>query len=251
MNLDTTKSEIAKEFKCAEVAFNRSRFNIAPSQNITVVIKIGDNHEGVEMRWGLIPSWVKSLDTWKNNLINARVETIEQKPSFRDSFKKYPCLIPVSGFYEWDKKKQPYYFHQDKSLLARLTKYPQRGGRHELLGFPQKTRPWEPPRREASPLGQRIFVLAGIWSACTYPETDEKLLSCTILTTQAKGNITEIHHRMPVVIPPEYYDLWLENVGNRKELLEALPEIELQLYPVSKTVNSPKNDTPDCIVPIK
>ena len=84
----------------------------------------------------------------------------------------------------------------------------------------------------------------------TNPETDEKLLSCTILTTQAKGNVTEIHHRMPVIIPPEYYDLWLEHVEGRKELLEALPETELQSYPVSKTVNSPKNDSSDCVKPI-
>ncbi len=224
--LDTSKSEIAKEFKCAEVAFNGSRFkrdlplrpsatradsfNIAPAQDITVVIHTVDNNEAVLMRWGLIPSWVKSLDSWKSNLINARVETIEEKPSFRNGFQKRPCLIPVSGFYEWDKNKQPYYFHTARALLA----------------------------------------LAGIWSSWTNPETDEKLFSCTILTTQAMGNITAIHHRMPVIIPPEYYDLWLENVEGRKELLAALPETELQMYPVSKTVNSPKNDSPDCIKPI-
>ena len=242
-SLDTTKTEIAKTFKCTEVALSKSKlerdlplrakalrgfpplkllarvrpsatrassFNIAPSQNITVVINTGENNEAVLMRWGLIPSWVKSLDNWKNNLINARVETIEEKPSFRNGFKKRPCLIPVSGFYEWTKQKQPYYFQADNP----------------------------------------IFALAGIWERWTNPETDEQLLSCTILTTEAKGNITDIHHRMPVIIPSEYYDLWLENVEGRKELLESLSETQLQMYPVSKTVNSPKNDSPDCIEPI-
>ncbi len=224
-SLDTTKAEIAKEFKCSSVALNSSRFNVAPSQNITVVINTGENNEAVLMRWGLIPSWVKSLDSWKSNLINARVETIEEKPSFRDGFKKHPCLIPVSGFYEWTKNKQPYYFYQDKSL----------------------------------------FALAGIWSTWSDPETEEKLLSCTILTSEAKGATSEIHHRMPVIISAQYYDLWLGKLErgsprrrqaqgqvslDRKQLLDALPEVELQLYPVSKKVNSPKNNTPDCIEPI-
>lgn len=208
-SLDTTKAEIAKEFKCERVSLGRSRFNIAPSQNITVVIKAGENNEAVLARWGLIPHWVKSLDTWKSNLINARIETIEEKPSFRDGFKKHPCLIPVSGFYEWNKNKQPYYFHTGS-----------------------------------------VFALAGIWSTWNDPETEEKLLSCTILTTEAKGAIAEVHHRMPVVIPPEYYDLWLGNVDGRKELIESLPKTKLQQDRVDKTVNSPKNDSPECIAPI-
>ena len=209
-SLDTTKAEIAKEFKCSCVALNSSRFNVAPSQNITVVINTGENNKAVLMRWGLIPSWVKSLDSWKSNLINARVETIEEKPSFRDGFKKHPCLIPVSGFYEWTKDKQPYYFYQDKSLLA----------------------------------------LAGIWSTWSDPETEEKLLSCTILTSEAKGATSEIHHRMPVIISAQHYDLWLGELDGRKELIESLPFVELQMHQVSKTVNSPKNDNPDCIKPI-
>ncbi|MGL5833170.1 MAG: SOS response-associated peptidase [Waterburya sp.] len=226
-SLDTTKAEIAKEFKCSSVAYNRDRYNIAPSQDITVVINGGESNEVVEMRWGLIPSWVKSLDTWKTNLINARVETVEEKPSFRDGFKKRPCLIPVSGFYEWDKSKQPYYFYQE----------------------------------------QPLFAIAGIWETWNNPETEEQLqaadgaqgeyirpcvplLSCTILTFEAKGVIAEVHHRMPVVIPPQYYDLWLGGLNGRKELIESLPEIELQMRQVSKSVNSPKNDSPDCIKPL-
>lgn len=205
--LDTSKTEIAKEFKCDRVAFKGS-FNVAPSQNITVVKQDGDRQIAVLMRWGLIPHWVKSLDTWKSNLINARVETVAEKPSFRDSFKKQPCLIPVSGFYEWSKDKQPYYFHTERQL----------------------------------------FALAGIYES--WKSAEEIILSCTILTTQATGAIAKVHHRMPVVIPAKYYELWLGNLDGRKELIDSLPEPELQLYPVSKKVNSPKNDNPDCIEPM-
>lgn len=226
--LDTTAFDLAQQFKVEVNESISSRYNIAPSQSILIIKQNEKNQRFLDLvKWGLVPSWVKSLDTWKSNLINARVETVEEKPSFRDGFKKRPCLIPVSGFYEWSKDKQPYYFYQDKPLFARLTKYPQRG---------------EPP--------QRIFALAGIWSTWSNLETEEKLLSCTILTSEAKSAIAEVHHRMPVIIPSEYYDLWLGELDGRKELIESLPEIELQMHQVSKTVNSPKNDSPDCIKPL-
>ena len=208
-SLVASKTKIAKQFKCVSVADSRDRYNIAPSQNITVIINTGDCNEAVMMQWGLIPSWVKSLATWKGNLINARIETIEEKPSFKNAFQQRPCLIPVSGFYEWTKDKQPYYFHGEDELLA----------------------------------------LAGIWE--TWSNTEEKILSCTILTTKAHGAIAEVHHRMPVVIPAKYYDLWLGKLHGRQELLESLPEVDLKLYPVSKVVNSPQNDRPDCVEPIE
>lgn len=203
--LDTTKAEIAKEFKCERVALSHGKFNIAPAQNITAVIKGDEFNEAILMRWGLIPYWVKSLDTWKGNLINARVETVSEKPSFQDGFSKRPCLIPISGFYEWSKDKQPYYFHTEQSL----------------------------------------FALAGLYEEWTGKE--EKILSCTILTSEAKGAIADIHHRMPVIVPKEYYALWLGKLDGRKELIEALPEVGLQLYQVSKAVNSPQNDSVECI----
>ena len=216
----------AKEFKCDRVAFKGSSFNIAPSQTISTVIDAGDNNEGIMMRWGLIPHWVnrpwrfdiaegnggalqRTLDSWKGNLINARVETADEKPSFKDAFKKRPCLIPVTGFYEWSKDKQPYYFHRDKSL----------------------------------------FALAGIYESWRGAESE--ILSCTILTTEAQDAVAQVHHRMPIVISAEHYDLWLSNLDGRKELVDSLPKPELQLYPVSKMVNSPKNNSPDCIKPIK
>lgn len=209
--LDTTAFDLAQQFKVEVNQSISSRYNIAPSQSILIIKQNEKNQRFLDLvKWGLVPSWVKSLDTWKSNLINARVETVEEKPSFRDGFKKRPCLIPVSGFYEWSKDKQPYYFYQDKPL----------------------------------------FAIAGIWSTWSNLETEEKLLSCTILTSEAKSVIAEVHHRMPVIIPSEYYDLWLGELDGRKELIESLPEIELQMHQVSKTVNSPKNDRPDCIKPL-
>jgi putative SOS response-associated peptidase YedK len=209
--LDTTAFDLAQQFKVEVNESISSRYNIAPSQSILIIKQNEKNQRFLDLvKWGLVPSWVKSLDTWKSNLINARVETVEEKHSFRDGFKKRPCLIPVSGFYEWSKDKQPYYFYQDKPL----------------------------------------FALAGIWETWSNLETKEKLLSCTILTSEAKSAIAEVHHRMPVIIPSEYYDLWLGEVDGRKELIESLPEIELQMHQVSKTVNSPKNDRPDCIKPL-
>ena len=214
-SLVTSKAEIAKEFKCESVALNRPRYNIAPSQDITVVINKEQNRKAVLMRWGLIPHWVKDLATWKSNLINARSETIRQKPSFRSGFKKRPCLIPASGFYEWHRsqnssQKQPYYFQTDRDL----------------------------------------FAFAGIYEVWTDDDTEEKILSCTILTTEAKGAIASIHHRMPVIIPAEHYNTWLVDVEERKQLRETLPEVTLKLHPVDTIVNSPKNDVPDCIAAI-
>jgi putative SOS response-associated peptidase YedK len=209
--LDTTAFDLAQQFKVEVNESISSRYNIAPSQSILIIKQNEKNQRFLDLvKWGLVPSWVKSLDNWKSNLINARVETVEEKPSFRDGFKKRPCLIPVSGFYEWSKDKQPYYFYQDKPL----------------------------------------FALAGIWETWSNLETEEQLLSCTILTSEAKSVIAEVHHRMPVIIPSEYYDLWLGELDGRKELIESLPEIELQMHQVSKTVNSPKNDRPDCIKPL-
>jgi len=206
-SLVSTETEITQEFGCSKVPLNQARYNIAPSQQVMVITHQNHEREAAFMKWGLIPHWVKSLKTWKSNLINARSETIRQKTSFRGAFKKRPCLIPVSGFYEWSKEKQPFYFHTEQSL----------------------------------------FAFAGIWETWNNPETEERVLSCTILTSEAKGAISEVHHRMPVIIPTKLHDLWLGEVDQRQELIEALPEVDLQLYPVSKFVNSPKNNGSECI----
>ncbi|WP_319422651.1 SOS response-associated peptidase [Pleurocapsa sp. FMAR1] len=222
--LNTTADEIARQF---EVEVNETippRYNIAPSQQILAIAQKSAARSLLMMKWGLIPSWVKDLDSWKSNLINARVETVAEKPSFRSAFKHRPCLIPTSGFYEWSKDKQPHFF--------RLKDH-------------------------------QPFALAGLWES--WNNGEDELVSCTIITTEANIEVSKVHHRMPVIIQPTDYDSWLGELErgsprrrqaqgqvslDRKQLLDALPKVALELYPVSKKVNSPKNDTPDCIKPI-
>ena len=205
--LDATASEISQQFNVEADKPIPPRYNIAPSQLVLSVIQDSRSRSLAAMKWGLIPSWVKSLDSWKGNLINARVETIDEKPSFKGAFKYRPCLIPVTGFYEWSKDKQPYCFKQD-----------------------------------------RLFALAGLWEH--WSNGHEELVSCTIITTKANTEAAKVHHRSPLIIPVEQYDIWLGELEGRKELLANLPETDLQIYPVSKIVNSPKNDRPECIEPI-
>ena len=145
----------------------------------------------------------------KGNLINARGETLAEKPSFRGAFKDRPCLIPVTGYYEWTKEKQPYYFQVKKNPL---------------------------------------FALAGLWEA--WNNGEDELLTCTIVTTKANVQTASVHHRMPLILQPDNYDLWLGDWNDRKQLLANVPEVDLESYPVGKTVNSYRNDSPDCIVPI-
>jgi putative SOS response-associated peptidase YedK len=223
--LDTTQSDLAQQF---EVEINQSiasRYNIAPSQPILTIKKTDKGKRFLEqMRWGLIPHWVKNLASWKGNLINARAETVAEKQSFQEAFKYRPCLIPVSGFYEWTKEKQPYYFQQQDS---------------------------------------KLFALAGLWES--WSDGEDELMTCTIITTQANAEAAKVHHRMPVIIQPQDYDSWLRELErgsprrrqaqgqvslDRKQLLNGLPEVNLKLYPVSNRVNSPKHDTPECIMPV-
>lgn len=208
--LATTASDLVREF---EIEINRavsSRYNIAPTQPILTIKKDEKDKPVLDViKWGLIPSWVKNLNSWKSNLINARAETVAEKSSFRGAFKYRPCLIPTTGFYEWTQDKQPYYFRV-------------------------KERP--------------LFALAGLWES--WSNGEDELISCTIITTKANVDAAKVHHRMPVIIQPEDYSLWLGELDGRKQLLDTLPEVELDIYPVSKTVNSPKNDTSECIKPI-
>ena len=202
--LNATASEIAQQFNVQADKPIPPRYNVAPSQLILSIIQDSQSRSLVALKWGLIPGWVKSLDSWKGNLINARVETILEKPSFKGAFKYRPCLIPVTGFYEWSRGKQPYYFRQDK-----------------------------------------LFALAGLWEH--WSNGNEELVSCTIITTKANPQAAKVHHRSPLIIPVEHYDSWLGELSERQELLANLPQADLQIYPVSKLVNSPQNDCSECV----
>jgi len=154
-------------------------------------------------------------------MINARAETVSQKPSFRNAFKKRRCLIPADGFYEWTGekgKKQPYF------VLIHS-------------GEP--------------------FAFAGLWESWADKESDEGSVykSCTIITTAASESICEIHHRMPVILDPKFHEKWLNvEIQDPKELESVLKDgliHDMKYYPVSTFVNSVKNNDPNCIKPIR
>lgn len=191
------------------------RFNIAPTQTVPAILQTERDCELQLLHWGLIPSWAKDPSIG-NKIINARAETIAEKPSFRTAFKRRRCLIISDGFFEWqrrEKHKQPYYF---------------RVGSGELFAF------------------------AGLWEHWQDGNGTE-INSCTIVTTSPNELMAEIHDRMPVILHAEDYDRWLDANSNSSDLQPLLRPFEadrMQHYPVSLEVNNPKHDSPVCIEPI-
>ena len=191
-----------------------SRYNIAPTQNV-LTVRAGDGRNVAEhMRWGLIPSWAKDMSIG-NRAINARAETLAEKPMFRTALRRRRCLIPADGFYEWlrvGKAKQP--------MRILLT-----------TGEP--------------------FAFAGLWETWTNPE-GETIHSCTIVTTAPNDLMRPIHDRMPVILLPENESTWLdhsiEDASALNDLLSPYPPEIMEAYPVAPLVNSPTNDTPDVII---
>jgi putative SOS response-associated peptidase YedK len=172
------------------------------------------------MQWGLVPFWAKD-PTIGNRLINARAESLDEKPSFKYAFAKRRCLIVADGFYEWKKPEsgakssQPYYF----SL------------------------------REG-----KAFVFAGLWESWQPKDDPEsKLITCTIITTVANALVAKVHDRMPVILNAEDKWAWLreDNPAALKALLKPAPDDLLQAWEVSRAVNDPKNDSPECIKPLQ
>ncbi|HIN48198.1 MAG TPA: SOS response-associated peptidase [Deltaproteobacteria bacterium] len=185
------------------------RYNICPSQRIPVIIQ-QNGFRTLEMReWGLIPFWAKE----PNPMINARSETAAEKPSFRHAFMKRRCLIPASGFYEWAKEgrqKQPYFI--------RL--------------------------KNESPM-----AFAGLWEEWLTPEGENRR-TCAILTVVANSFMQKIHHRMPVILTPSSGALWLDLSGtgtSPEKLLLPFPSAKMEAWRVSRKVNSPAFDNPDCL----
>lgn len=196
----------------------RPRFNVAPGQNILTVVAVGAAELSRELRWhrwGLIPPWAKEPSIGYR-MINARSETVAEKPSFRNAFRRRRCLVPADGFYEWrpeGRRKIPYRFRlRDGSL----------------------------------------FALAGLWETWTPPDGGEPITSCTVLTTDANDVVAPVHHRMPVIIPPDHYDTWLdpeEEPEALQALLSPYPPDAMEGYAVSPEVNSARNDYPELIEP--
>ncbi|WP_430508084.1 SOS response-associated peptidase [Rossellomorea marisflavi] len=207
--------ELQQQFEFDLSADLQPRFNIAPSQEVFSIISDGKKRRGGTLRWGLVPHWAKEAKIGYK-MINARAEGINEKPSFREPFRKKRCLIIADGFYEWkkvDDRKQPYRFIMKD---------------------------------------RKPFAFAGLWE--TWKKGDSPLHTCTIITTTPNAVTEDIHDRMPVILKREDYDRWLDPsnqaVDKLKSLLVPYPAEEMELYPVSELVNSPKNDVADVLSPL-
>ncbi|WP_027410007.1 SOS response-associated peptidase [Anoxybacteroides tepidamans] len=191
------------------------RFNIAPSQAVLTVVEENGERIGKMMKWGLVPSWASDPKIgWK--MINARAETVDEKASFRQALKRRRCLILADGFYEWKKI-------ETKKIPYRFT------------------------LRNGEP-----FAFAGLWEK--WDKQEKPLYTCTIITTAANELVGQIHDRMPVILPPDEQEAWLdpelEDTDYVKSLLRPYSASEMNMYEVSTIVNSPKNDVSACIEPL-
>jgi putative SOS response-associated peptidase YedK len=192
------------------------RYNVAPAQPIAIVRLVEGQRHFALVRWGLLPSWVKDPKTFAL-LINARGETVLEKPAFRAAMKRRRCLIPADGFYEWQEeggRKRPFFIHA----------------------------------KSGAPL-----AFAGLWETWIGPNGEE-LESAAIVTTRANRTLAPIHERMPVIVPPETFDLWLDcaNVDalTATALITPAPEDLLEAYEISTAVNRTANDGPKLQEPV-
>ena len=192
-------------------------YNVAPTDSVYAVAE----HNGARLlgsfRWGLIPWWAKDRRIGARN-INARAETVAEKPAFRDSFAKRRCLIPADGFYEWQrlpKGKLPHYFYR---------------------------------------VDDRPLALAGLWASWNDPESGDRVRTCTILTGRPNDLVVDIHDRMPVILPEDVWTDWLDR-GNEdpetlQQLLTVYPKQSMVEHPVATLVNKVSNNYPECIAPL-
>ncbi|MEE8397288.1 MAG: SOS response-associated peptidase [bacterium] len=218
-SLSAPPEAVAEFFRLVKVPPLPPRYNIAPTTPVAVVRAAEQGASGRELallRWGLVPSWAKDL-AFGNRLINARAETVAQKPSFRAAIRARRCLVPASGYYEWRTEgegKQPYHIR----------------------------------RADGAPL-----AFAGLWETWQNPEHGT-VETCTIITTEAAGAPAEIHHRMPVMLNPADFDAWLDPEQTQAEpvipLLQPKVTEGLEVYAVSRQVNRATFDEPACIEPL-
>lgn len=216
--LHHTPEEIIERFAIEHYDdFETDRYNIAPTQIVPVIRQL-EKREIFPCKWGLIPFWAKD-PAIGNKLINAKSETLAEKPSFKHALAKRRCIIPTDGFYEWQKKgKAP-----SQPIYIRLR-------------------------------NQGLFAFAGLWEEWKAPEGN-KLQTFTIITTEPNELISKFHHRMAVILKPEAEAVWLNPQTSTEEAVKLLnpypmdgPD-ELEAFPVSRAVNSPKFDDPSCIEP--
>ncbi|MDP1773525.1 MAG: SOS response-associated peptidase [Methylobacter sp.] len=227
-NLIATGRQVMDHFNLLSLPAHKPDYNIPPGQKILAIVQMEDgSNRAVNLYWGLIPSWAKDRAI-SSHLINARAETLTEKPSFKNAYLHRRCLIPATGFFEWqstgrassrpasdlhtipgDKRKQPYHIHQPDHAL---------------------------------------FAFAGIWEHWEHDQ--ETVYSCTIITTAANAKMTPIHDRMPVIIAPDDYNRWLDKkttVIEIEDFLAADAYRTMQITPISTRVNNPLHNDERCL----
>lgn len=207
-------AELLAYYDIMDTAFDYvPRYNIAPGQHIPAIIAGPDGRRLGGLKWGLVPEWSRDARIG-NKMINARAETIAEKPAFRKPFRTKRCIVPADGFYEWRKAdKQPHRIvHRDESLLS-------------------------------------MAALYDVWVS----PTGEKLATVTIVTTEPNPLMAALHDRMPVILPRDRVDTWLDRDVREPEellpLLEPYPADDMRAYPVDPLVGNVKNDVPACLDP--
>jgi putative SOS response-associated peptidase YedK len=221
-SLNASPEQLAERFDLPEAPTVAPRYNIAPTQPVAIVRLNPQSkaREWTHVLWGLVPSWAKD-PSMGAKMINARAESVAEKPAYRAAFKRRRCLVPATGFYEWqklEKRKQPHFIAM----------------------------------RDGQP-----FAFAGLWESWHSPD-GSALESCTILTTDPNEVMSPLHNRMPVIVAPADYAQWLGSgedetphaLDQLRHLLRSYPADEMVAYPVSTYVNSPFNEGESCIAPL-
>ncbi len=212
--LYTDGAELARQLQAEVPGGYHPRYNIAPTQTILTLHRVDGERQLVPLRWGLIPGWSKGPDN-RFSMINARAESVANKPAYRGPFRHRRCLVPASAFYEWQR----------------------RAGRDQPYAI--------------RPADHTLFLFAALWDRWNGP--DGEIDSCTLITCAANAVMRPIHERMPVMLDPDAQRAWLDPAADRaslQALLAPAPDESLELYPVSRRVNSPQHEDPGCATPV-
>ena len=216
--LTASGEEIAEAFGLEDVPTVAPRYNIAPTQEVAAVRRLGPGQPRrlALLKWGLTPT-APPKDARRVLLINARAETVDERPAFRESFARRRCLIPADGFYEWS-------------------------------GVGRSRRPFHIRLRQGG-----LFAFAGLWEPAAPAVEGAPPGACTILTTEPNELLRDIHDRMPVIVAREHHERWLDpetpDPAGLLKLLEPHPAEDMTVGPVSTRVNDPRHEDADCLLP--
>ena len=228
-NLTATGQQIMNHFNLPSLPVHHPDYNISPRQKILAIVQLEDgSNKAVDLHWGLIPSWSKDRAI-SSHLINVRAETLTEKPSFKNAYRHRRCLIPATGFFEWQTTRTA-------PAPVRLAAYP------PSLVIVGK-QPYHIHQQDYA-----LFAIAGIWE---YREHDqETVYSCAFITTVANDKIAAIHDRMPAIITPNDYNRWLAKKTTDVKMVDFLADDSyrtMQVTPISARVNNPLHNDESCL----